>query len=145
MLVVIRSDTFTEPRNRFQGMNSVSLCSLAGRYDNPISTRCLAPIDCLKIPALAARYDKQGCRTGPQAGNRFLGSLKVYKYGLRSVTSNNSQGFVQDTLAPRPPTLGRWWWSRSRDTPTHTFQATSQDTPSQYSTSHFCVNEKTVQ
>jgi hypothetical protein len=26
--------------------------SLAGRYDNPIPTRFLAPIDCLKIPAL---------------------------------------------------------------------------------------------
>jgi hypothetical protein len=25
-----------EPRNRFQGMNSASLCSLAGRYDNPV-------------------------------------------------------------------------------------------------------------
>ncbi len=25
-----------EPRNRFQGMNSASLCSLAGRYDNPM-------------------------------------------------------------------------------------------------------------
>ena len=33
-------------------MNSASLCSLAGRYDNPIPTRCLAPIDFLKIPAL---------------------------------------------------------------------------------------------
>jgi hypothetical protein len=33
-------------------MNSASLCSLAGRYDNPIPTRFLAPIDCLKIPAL---------------------------------------------------------------------------------------------
>ncbi len=41
-----------EPRNRFQGMNSASLCSLAGRYDNPIPTRFLAPLDCLKIPAL---------------------------------------------------------------------------------------------
>jgi hypothetical protein len=40
-----------EPKNQFQGMNSASLCSLAGRYDNPIHTRCLAPIDCLKIPA----------------------------------------------------------------------------------------------
>jgi hypothetical protein len=39
-----------EPRNRFQGMNSASLCSQAGRYDNPIPTRCLAPIDFLKIP-----------------------------------------------------------------------------------------------
>ncbi len=40
-----------EPRNRFQGINSASQCSLAGRYDNPIPTRFLAPIDCLKIPA----------------------------------------------------------------------------------------------
>ncbi len=39
------------PRNRFQGMNSASLCSLAGRYDNPIPLRFLAPIECLKIPA----------------------------------------------------------------------------------------------
>ncbi len=46
-----------EPRNRFQGMNSASLCNLAGRYDNPIPTRFLAPIDCLKIPALAGRYN----------------------------------------------------------------------------------------
>jgi hypothetical protein len=27
-------------------------CSLAGQYDNPIPTRCLAPIDFLKIPDL---------------------------------------------------------------------------------------------
>ncbi len=40
------------PRNWFQGMNSASLCSLAGRYDNPIPPRFLAPIDFLKIPAL---------------------------------------------------------------------------------------------
>ena len=43
---------FKEPRTRFQGTNSASLCSLAGRYDNPIPTRFLAPIDCFKIPAL---------------------------------------------------------------------------------------------
>jgi hypothetical protein len=42
---------FKEPKNRFQGINSASLCILAGRYDNPIPTRLLAPIDCLKIPA----------------------------------------------------------------------------------------------
>ncbi len=41
-----------EPRNRCQGINSASLCSMAGRYDNPIPTPCLAPIDFLKIPAL---------------------------------------------------------------------------------------------
>jgi hypothetical protein len=33
-------------------MNSANLCSLAGRYDNLIPTRFLAPFDCLKIPAL---------------------------------------------------------------------------------------------
>jgi hypothetical protein len=40
-----------EHRNQCQGINSASLCSMAGRYDNPIPTRCLAPIDFLKIPA----------------------------------------------------------------------------------------------
>jgi hypothetical protein len=34
--------TFKEPKNRFQGTNSARLCSLAGRYDNPIPTRFLA-------------------------------------------------------------------------------------------------------
>jgi hypothetical protein len=46
--------TFKELENRFQGTNSARLCSLAGRYDNPIPTRFQAPIDCLKIPA---QYD----------------------------------------------------------------------------------------
>ncbi len=32
-----------EPRNQVQGMNFASLCSLAGRFDNPIPTRFLAP------------------------------------------------------------------------------------------------------
>jgi hypothetical protein len=45
------------PRNRFQGMNSASLCSLAGRYDNPIPPWFLAHIDCLKIPALNPHYE----------------------------------------------------------------------------------------
>ncbi len=38
--------------NSKEWINSASLCSLAGRYDNPIPPRFLAPIDCLKIPAL---------------------------------------------------------------------------------------------
>jgi hypothetical protein len=41
-------------------MNSASLCSLAGRYDNPIPTQCLAPIDCLKIPAQATQLGGSG-------------------------------------------------------------------------------------
>ena len=40
-----------DPRNRFLGMSYASLCSLAGRYNNPIPTPCLAPIDFLKILA----------------------------------------------------------------------------------------------
>jgi hypothetical protein len=43
--------TFNEPKNWLRGINSASLCSLAGRYDNPIPTRFLAPIDCSKILA----------------------------------------------------------------------------------------------
>ncbi len=41
---------FMGPRNWFQGMNFASLCSLAGRYDDPIPPQFLAPIDFLKIP-----------------------------------------------------------------------------------------------
>jgi hypothetical protein len=40
-----------EPKNRFQGINSVSICSLKGWYDIPIPTRFLAYIDFSKIPA----------------------------------------------------------------------------------------------
>ncbi len=36
--------------------NSASLCSLAGRYDNSILSRFLAPIDWYKIPALICKY-----------------------------------------------------------------------------------------
>jgi hypothetical protein len=41
-----------ELRNRFQGIDSASPCSLT------------------------SRYDKKGCSTGTPTGNRFLGSLK---------------------------------------------------------------------
>ncbi len=41
--------------NRFQGTNSAMLFSLAGRYENSIPSRFLAPIDCLKIPAHAGQ------------------------------------------------------------------------------------------
>ncbi len=43
--------------NRFQGMTSASLCSPAGRYDNPIPIRFLDPIDCLKIPTQNSTVD----------------------------------------------------------------------------------------
>jgi hypothetical protein len=37
---------------RSPGIDSASLCSLAGRYETPIPTRFLATIDCSKIQAL---------------------------------------------------------------------------------------------
>ncbi len=50
---------FKKTKNRFQGIKSVSICSLAGRYNNPIPTRFLAPIDCLKIPTQILYLDHQ--------------------------------------------------------------------------------------
>ncbi len=56
-MMQLQKDSRTEPvfLNVYgaQELISASLCSLAGRYDNPIPTRCLAPIDFKKIPALA--------------------------------------------------------------------------------------------
>ncbi len=42
------SKLLRKPGNRFLGKNSASLRSLAGRYDNPIPTQILGPIDCSK-------------------------------------------------------------------------------------------------
>ncbi len=62
---------FIEPRNRFQWANSASLCSLAGRrYDNPIPTRFLAPIDCSKIPAQLSLHDS--------LIRRMCGNLQIF-------------------------------------------------------------------
>jgi hypothetical protein len=70
-----------EPRNRFQGMNSASLCSLAGRYDNPIHTRCLNPIGCSKIPALSAKLFLQSSVFGlPQPPAHSLAGEGVGEY-----------------------------------------------------------------
>ncbi len=47
---------FQGAQDRLQGTNSARLESLAGRYDNPMPSGFLAPIDCLKIPA---QYTKE--------------------------------------------------------------------------------------
>ncbi len=57
-------------------MNSASLCSLAGRYDNPIPPRFQAPIDFLKIPAQATQPGGIGCLES------ILGLFKSLKIGL---------------------------------------------------------------
>ncbi len=48
--------TLKEPKNQYQGTNSAKLFSMAGRYDNPIPTRFLAPIDCLKIVPAKGKF-----------------------------------------------------------------------------------------
>jgi hypothetical protein len=58
--------TFREPKNIFQGINSASICNLAGQYDNLIPTRLLVPTDCLKIPAqgsvkMPTKFSKKAC------------------------------------------------------------------------------------
>jgi hypothetical protein len=66
---------FKEPGNWFQGIDSASLCSLAGRYDKPIPTRFLAPIDCSKIQE--------------QRAERALRYIK-HSQDQRGFTENNS-------------------------------------------------------
>jgi hypothetical protein len=51
--VTVRDGIFNLLRST--GIDSISLCRLAGRYDNPIPTRFIASIDSTKIPA-QARY-----------------------------------------------------------------------------------------
>ncbi len=65
-----------EPNNLFQGTNAARLCSsLAGRYDNPIPTRFLAPIDCLKIPAQEGKAGATLYLNGTVAWDNFLAYL----------------------------------------------------------------------
>ncbi len=47
--------TFKEPRidSKELTLPAYVLCSLAGRYDNPLPSRLLAPLECFKILALA--------------------------------------------------------------------------------------------
>jgi hypothetical protein len=58
---------FMGPLNWFQEMDFASLGSLAGRYDNPIPPRFLAPIDFLKIPA-----QFYYCITGPMLSPKTI-------------------------------------------------------------------------
>jgi hypothetical protein len=55
-------------------MNSASLYSLAGRYDNPIPTRFLAPIVCFKIPALSI---KRFYHAGTKEGGKGVHIVKI--------------------------------------------------------------------
>jgi hypothetical protein len=87
-----------EPRNRFQVINSASLSSRAGRYDNPIPTRFLAPIDCLKFQLRFL------LPWGRILGRNWDKSLRSFP-PCYSVTSSN--GFY----SPHPWAKVVWNWS----------------------------------
>ncbi len=71
---------FSVAQESIQGINSAGLCSLAGRYDNPTSTRFLAPTDCLKIPALNSQKFVQRPREWVEEAVRK--NLKAWLYYL---------------------------------------------------------------
>jgi hypothetical protein len=68
---------FKKPKIRFQGIHTAS--SLAGRYDNPVPTRVLALIDCLKISALILEESKLVLLNSFIHGND-INILVIYSY-----------------------------------------------------------------
>jgi len=90
-----------EPRNRFQGINSASLCGLADRYDN-ITPRFLAPIDSLKIPAQF--WKLTGCREGRLTCivGGVIGRNKVQIRQLGQSTSTTLLWFSYNTYPHTP-------------------------------------------
>jgi hypothetical protein len=56
---------------------------MAGPYDNPVPTRFLAPIDCLKIPALISDdvcKDDLRKHTSVYIGERTLNDVKTVRF-----------------------------------------------------------------
>ncbi len=99
-----------EPRIWFQGINSASLCSLVGRYDNHIPTHFLAPIDSLKIPAqeLKNNYLKMYIQ------GRFAKKLKDIISGEKNWRKKNHIfTFSLEKYSSHPPPIpdieGRNW------------------------------------
>ncbi len=62
-------------------MSSASLRSLAGRYDNPLPPRFLAPIDSLKIPVLSRYF-----QTFMEPRNQFQGMNSASLWSLAGLT-----------------------------------------------------------
>jgi hypothetical protein len=74
-------------------LKSLKIWALAGRYDNPIPTQFLAPIDCYKIPALVNEWP---------SGYMFYDELECTP-SLLSLTRSSLCG----ASTPLPTLLGR--------------------------------------
>ncbi len=73
--------------------------SLAGRYDNPIPTRCLAPIGFLKIPAQITIRSDAGIE--PKTVAEFALTLHLSQYGvfvLKKLTQFDTATLKEDLL-----------------------------------------------
>jgi len=101
--------------------HSASLCSLAGRYGNPFPTRFLAPIDCLKIPALDRTVlGKRDLRIYSSS----MGSMELcvlsspVSRGLDLLTLDGTDGWTtrlaQSCLFHRPLLFPSWWMECKR-------------------------------
>ncbi len=71
--------TFKEPRNRFHGIISSSLCSLRAVTITPIPTWFLASIDCLKISALFSAGTLPFSFSSRKYGNLLVSSQEARK------------------------------------------------------------------
>jgi hypothetical protein len=85
--------------NRFlASLKSLQIRALAGWYDNPIPTRFLAPIDCLKIPALITKEVADLEQTSPRKSFSCTGvQMPEYKCCFPG------KGFSPDNLLPSKP------------------------------------------
>ncbi len=107
--------TFKEPRNRSKGIDSATLCSLVGRYDNPIPTRFLVPNNCSKVPA---QYYEILSRSWVFLIVKKKRSLRIRKSNTERVTI----GWRDKPVPRKPPvfpssaltTVLVWWYHRKR-------------------------------
>jgi hypothetical protein len=86
-----RLGTFKEFANQFQGIDSTSLISLVGGYDNPIPTWFPAPIDCSKISALKVKMTRSRIQERT-IWLRFLGRiLRVLRHEVSRIQCLHSK------------------------------------------------------
>ncbi len=80
---------------------------MAGRYDNPIPTRCLAPIDFLKIPALAGLFDSPIPTWFLAPIDCFKNPAQEFKFSLLSNSLNFNESIrtllTEIVLSSEPP------------------------------------------
>ncbi len=97
---------FKEPRDRFQGIDSASLCSLASLHDNPIPTLFLAHIDCYKIKFQSPGiYFQRGGIDSRESIIGILQRLQIRAQRVRICKCLRTPGIDSPSLAESIPGL----------------------------------------